>query len=116
MKFKTTKKEINSNYEYRICTPYGGLQNLLSYLEPIAYTTRVEGWAADIYEVDNTAIITGYAPFGNLTPSCELMEKYDNAAIKLNHNYDLKWEEKKKQIDALILDFIKEVKNDGAIK
>lgn len=116
MKFKTTRKEINSNYKDRICTPYGALQNLLTYLDPIAYTTRVEGWAADIYEVGDTVIITGYAPFGNLNPSGELIKKYDNAAIKLNHNYDLNWEDKKEQASALILEFIKEVKNDGAIK
>ena len=48
MKFKTTQKAIKANYNTIICVPYCGLQNLLNYESPVAYTERREGWAADI--------------------------------------------------------------------
>ena len=64
MKFKTTRKAIKQGYENVIQVPYCGLQNLLRCESPIAYTTRAEGWGADIYDFGNTAIVTGYAPFG----------------------------------------------------
>lgn len=46
MKFKTTQKEIRSNYPTVISVPYCGLQNLLNYESPVAYTVRREGWGA----------------------------------------------------------------------
>ena len=61
MKFKTTQKEIRANYNEIICVPYCGLQNLLNYESPVAYTARREGWGADIYDMGGgVAIVTGY--------------------------------------------------------
>ena len=61
MKFKTTQKEIRANYNKIICVPYCGLQTLLNYESPVAYTVRREGWAADIYDMSGgVAIVTGY--------------------------------------------------------
>ena len=55
-----------------ICVPYCGLQNLLNYESPVAYTARREGWAADIYDMGGgVAIVTGYTPFGNIRPYYE---------------------------------------------
>lgn len=69
MKFKTTQKEIRANYNKIICVPYCGLQILLNYESPVAYTVRREGWAADIYDMGGgIAIVTGYAPFGAIRP------------------------------------------------
>lgn len=53
MKFKTTQREIKENYKTVISVPYCGLQNLLNYKSPVAYTVRREGWAADIYDMGN---------------------------------------------------------------
>lgn len=84
MKFKTTQKAIKANYNTIICVPYCGLQNLLKYESPVAYTERREGWAADIYDMGGgVAIVTGYAPFGNVRPSYELLDKY-RYSTKLN--------------------------------
>ena len=64
MKFKTTQKQIKTNYTV-IKVPYCGLQTLLRYRSPIAYTTRVEGWASDVYDLGyGVAVSTGYQPFG----------------------------------------------------
>jgi hypothetical protein len=79
MKFKTTKKEIMANYSNVIRVGYCGLQNLLNYKNPIAYTSGSMGWNADIYEINaNTVMVTGYAPFGNFMPNREIVEKYEN--------------------------------------
>lgn len=69
MKFKTTQKEIRANYNKIICVPFCGLQNLLNYEIPVAYTVRREGWAADIYDMGGgVAIVTGYAPIRKYSP------------------------------------------------
>ena len=66
MKFRTTQKAIKQGYNNVISVPYCALQSLLRCEDPIAYTTRVEGWGADVYAFGDTAIVTGYAPFGNI--------------------------------------------------
>ena len=58
MKFKTTQKEIRANFNKIICVPYCGLQTLLSYESPVAYTVRREGWAADIYDMGGGVAIS----------------------------------------------------------
>lgn len=110
MKFKTTQKAIKTNYNTIICIPYCGLQNLLNYESPVAYTVRREGWAADIYDMGGgVAIVTGYAPFGNVRPSYELRERYETKAEKIRYNYSLAWEEQREQLKQLARVFIEEV-------
>lgn len=107
MKLKTTKKDVNNNFKNVICVGYCDLQNLLNYETPIAYTARREGWAADIYQFGNTAIVTGYAPFGNIRPDCKTCRKYEEKAEKLHYSFD--YEVKKKRLQTLISEFIEEV-------
>ncbi len=110
MKFKTTKKAINAGYYNRICIGYCNIQYMLQYKSPIAYTSRVEGWAADIYEISpNTVIITGYAPFGNIRPAYEVQERYNNQAREIVGNWDLSIDEKKSALNELLAAFVKEV-------
>lgn len=110
MKFKTTQKAIRANYNKIICVPYCALQNLLNYESPVAYTVRREGWGADIYDMGGgVAIVTGYAPFGNIRPSYELRERYETDAEKIRYNYSLAWEEQRKQLEQLVRAFIEEV-------
>lgn len=110
MKFKTTQKAIKTNYNTIICIPYCGLQNLLNYESPVAYTVRREGWAADIYDMGGgVAIVTGYAPFGNIRPFYELRERYETDAEKIRYNYSLAWEEQREQLKQLAKAFIEEV-------
>lgn len=110
MKFKTTQKAIKANYNTIICVPYCKLQNLLNYESPVAYTVRREGWAADIYDMGGgVAIVTGYAPFGNIRPFYELRERYETDAEKIRYNYSLAWEEQREQLKQLAKAFIEEV-------
>ena len=110
MKFKTTQKAIRANYDTIICVSYCGLQNLLNYESPVAYTERREGWAADIYDMGGgVAIVTGYAPFGNIRPFYELRERYETDAEKIRYNHSLVWEEQREQLKQLARAFIEEV-------
>ena len=112
MKFKTTQKEIKANYNTIICVPYCGLQNLLNYESPVAYTERREGWAADIYDMGGgVAIVTGYAPFGNIRPSYELRERYETQAEKIRYDYSLSYDQQRESLKILARDFIKGVCN-----
>jgi len=109
MKFKTTQKAIKQGYKNVIRVSYCGLQSLLNCESPIAYTTRAEGWGADIYTFGNTAIVTGYAPFGNIRPEYELCQKYEKAAEKVRCNYELSYTKRKERLQELITEFIQEV-------
>lgn len=108
MKFETTQKAIKQGYKNIIRVPYCGLQSLLGCESPIAYTTRAEGWGADIYAFGDTAIVTGYAPFGDIRPSHETNQRYELRAQEITegiHN----WQEKKALLDELIKEYLQEV-------
>lgn len=112
MKIKTTQKAIKANYNIIICVPYCGLQNLLNYENPVAYTERREGWAADIYDMGGgVAIVTGYAPFGNIRPSYELRERYEKQAeiIRDMYRYSTKLNDTRNRLRELQAAFIEEV-------
>lgn len=109
MKYKTTRKAVNEGYINKICVSYCALQTLLMYESETAYTVRREGWAADIYDFGNTAIITGYAPFGNIRPGYDICSRYEEQAETIRYNYDLSYEDQKNQLRQLINEFIKEV-------
>jgi hypothetical protein len=67
MKYHTTKKAIMHNYYVCVSVPYCDLQDVTSILDAESYTDGVYGWNADIYRIDgNTALVTGYRPFGSM--------------------------------------------------
>ena len=112
MKFKTTQKEIRANYNKIICVPYCELQNLLNYESPVAYTVRREGWAADIYDMSGgVAIVTGYAPFGNIRPKYEQVKAVEERAEKIRYDYSLSYGQQRESLKSLARDFIKGVCN-----
>lgn len=110
MKYKTTRKEVKNNYNNLICVSYCNLQTMLTYKAPIAYATRAEGWAFDVYELPgNNAIITGYAPFGNIKTNYDICQKYEKKARQIiNRNYK-KWQSRERALNKLIEQFTKEM-------
>ena len=77
---------------------------------PLRTRYAVRGWAADIYDMSGgVAIVTGYAPFGNIRPSYELRERYETQAEKIRYNYSLAWEEQRDALRELQRAFIEEV-------
>lgn len=107
MKFKTTKKAIKENYNTILKIGYCNIQNLLYFENPIAYSTRAEGWACDYYEVENVIISEGYAPIGESVPY-ELQKKYNEKAEEIRYNNDVKWEDKKERLHDLLIQFVDE--------
>ena len=109
MEFRVTQKEIKANFDKIISVPYCRLQNLLCWESPVAYTTRREGWAAYIYDMGGgVAIVTGYAPFGNIRPAHEFLMRYEKQAESIRYNYSLSWAEQREQLRKLANEFIKE--------
>lgn len=116
MKYKTTKKEVKSNYRRIIRLGAVELYYLLKFTEPVAYTSGVYGWNADIYDLGNVAIVTGYRSFGNITPDYDVVEKYNQLGKEIyeeEHDQTKDWNEedenKKNRLNKLIKEFIKEV-------
>lgn len=109
-KYKATRKEMKKSYDKIICVNYCGLQNLLRFQEPFAYSSRVEGWACDYYDVDGVLISTGYAPIDNrrTKSTYEICKKYDEAARKILCECS-SYEEKKERVNNLLMEYIKEV-------
>ena len=113
MKPRVTQKLVKESYANVISVGYCGLQHLLRYENPRAYTAGVYGWNADVYEFGGTAIVTGYRPFGDTVPR-ELIEKYEKKAKAISEKYRQKkfytglFEEEKRKIHALAVEFIRE--------
>lgn len=109
MKFKTTQKAIKENFGTIVSVPYCKTQAMLTFESPIAYTARREGLAADVYDMGGgVAIVTGYAPFGNVRPSYELLERYDAHAEKICYNPSIAWTERREQLRQLARAFVDE--------
>lgn len=111
MKFRTTKKAIMNGYDTVICIGYCDLQHLLNYKSPVAYTARREGWGADIYDFGDTAIVTGYAPFGTVRPDYSMVRAYEDKAKHILYSRcDYGHADLCSMLDELIAEFIKVVK------
>lgn len=106
MKYKVSKKQVQQGYKTIVAAPHLRLQTLLQCEKAEAYTERREGWAADVYGFDfDGAIVTGYAPFGNVKPSEELMEKYEAEAREICAKYHT-FEEAEWRLNILARQFI----------
>ena len=110
MKRKTTKKELRAWFKTIICVGYCNLQSLLRDIDPAYYITRSEGWAADAYILDcDTIIVTGYAPFGNISPEYDLQRKYELLARRaIGDGLYINTDSKLEKLAALRADFVRE--------
>lgn len=97
------------NYYNVVDVGYCDLQHLLYFMDADYCTSGVYGWNADIYKINqNTCIVTGYRPFGNIYASYNgICKKYDDKAEKIIRS-DLKFETKKNKIQKLLNQFIDE--------
>lgn len=108
MKHKTIQRAIKQSYKNVIAINYCKAQFLLQYMSPEAYTTRKEGWASDIYVINHdTVISTGYKPFGNIKPSFDLLNCYEDKARKID--LSLPFEDRVKATTQLLNEFIDEI-------
>lgn len=111
MKKRVTKKEILNNYKNVICLGYCEIAYLLHHSEPLYCTSGAYGWNADIYELsNNTVIVTGYRPFGNIkNVARELCIEYDNAARDIICEQRLPYEVEKEQVNELLQKFVNNI-------
>lgn len=113
MKFKTTQKAIRAEFPHIIKVSYCCLQTLLNYESPVAYTVHREGWAADIYDMGGgVAIVTGYAPFGNISPAWEINREWESKAEKIRYDYSLSYNQQREGLKALVKEYCKAVVSD----
>lgn len=108
MSERTTKSKVYATHENVISVGYCNLQNMLYYQKISSHTERRDGWGADVYSIGTNAIVTGYAPFGNVKPGYTMTHKYDLEAEKILHNYNLSYETKLEALWDLIQKFIEE--------
>jgi hypothetical protein len=112
-KVKIRKKEVKKN-PWIISVGYCDMQHLLRYYNPIAYSTRREGWACDYYDINhnkehnNIIISTGYAPVDNKNTKFDykVLREYENKAKSITYDNNIGWDEQKRLINELLNDFI----------
>ena len=109
MKYKTTKKNIRNSESKIISVGYCNLQNLLSVVQPFAYSSGTYGWACDYYTIPHEICVsTGYSPIGKEI-SYDFCRKYDKRAEQIRHN-SYNWDgEVKPALDALLEEFSREI-------
>lgn len=101
MKTKVTKKQVMSYNSNVLEVGYCGLQSLLGRFSPQYYTCGVYGWNADIYEIDNMCICTGYRPFGNVKLDCKEINRV-NKEYEVMKEKNLPYEEETNEIKKLL--------------
>lgn len=112
VKTQITQKAIRNGFKKVIAISYCRAQHLLQYQNAQYYTySNMYGWRTDVYIIsDEIAIVTGYAPFGNITPDYDLIKKYDDKAAAVYSTVS-HYEERREIINSYLNEFIKEVLN-----
>lgn len=107
-KIKVTQKFINDNFKNIICVGYCDLCFLLKCKEVDYYTSGVYGWNADIYKINNnTVIVTGYRPFGNITSNkLNINKKYNEKARTICNDYTIDYKKQTKKLEKLLEKYI----------
>jgi hypothetical protein len=65
----------------------------------------VYGWRSDVYKFGDVAIVTGYAPFGNIEPSYDVIQYYERKAEEIIEN-NWRLNTQKDLLDKLIQEFL----------
>lgn len=87
IKLKISKREIKNNFKNVLYCGYCELSDLLNYRNANYYNANSYGWRNDIYLIDNnTVIVTGYEPFGNIEIPKDIAKKYNAIAYRIKKN------------------------------
>lgn len=92
MKTRITAKAIRHGFKNVIEIGYCDLHYILHSIQPTYYTAGMYGWNADVYVIDSdTAIVTGYRPFGNIHPDYQVIREFKEAESRVNDSdYDVR--------------------------
>lgn len=103
MKFKTTIREIKSNYWPQVAG-YGDVQTIFWGISPVAYTCGVYGWNMDVYtdpEFPSLCICTGYRPTGKEYLTSKELRAYEKKARAIMDNHEKSYDSKRKSLAKL---------------
>ena len=84
-----------SNPTKKLAMGAGNTKSLEVNYDPVSYT--------------HLAIVTGYAPFGNMRPSYELRKRYETGAEKIREYYSFDYEKCKARLRGAMREFSEEV-------
>ena len=104
-KAKVTRKWAASNYTC-VSVGYCDLRYLLRFQNPQFYTCGVYGWNCDIYTFGNYAITTGYRGMISHVKKIKNAHVYNDRAREILSNQAIPYEEQKKQINALLVEYL----------
>lgn len=105
-KVKTTRKSITESFAKIVSIGYCDAQHLLCFHSPIAYTCGVYGWNFDVYDINGTAVCTGYRGMpGKHLSNVGEYERQAEQVLKSNATYEVK----RLRIDALLEQLLKGV-------
>jgi len=108
MKTKVTKKAVRNGFRYVLSVGYCDACHLLYFKRPFAYSTRVEGWACDYYDLGDVCISTGYSPTGK-DVDYSILRKYDEKAKKIVSDYSISQKAKENRVELLLNEFLSKV-------
>lgn len=111
---KITKKQARELKCYAVANC--SLPYLLKFKEPLFYTVGTYGWNEAIYSIDGFYISTGYRPTG-VPINYKIALRYNTLAFtifnKYSSYYNLNINKMKQEINEALMDFIKEIKEEG---
>ena len=107
LKLKATKKTMRDGYRKIISIGYCDAEAILNYQNPIAYSTRVEGWACDYYDVNGVLLSTGYSPLSNKNTKdgYKVIREYNAKAREIIRS-NIDYEAKKEQVNKILLEMV----------
>ena len=111
LKVQVTKKQVMNSYRHVICVGGSSLYYLLRFKDARFYTAGIYGWNADVYEIsNNTVIVMGDRPFGNIEPEYDIARGFEDRAREIIVRSDfLEYAEQEKAIDDLLDEFMQVV-------
>ena len=90
-KREVTRKYLKALYGNKaIQLGYCEMQNLFNEHRADYYNSGTYGWNFDGFSVNGVLVNTGYRNTFGVEPTSEIVEKYEQKAIKLNKEYWLK--------------------------
>ena len=102
---KTTNKAVKTYFRNIRSCGYCEIQYLLRGLEPVAYTSGLNGWNYDVYSIYGLTICTGYRQMPG--ERLKHTKEYEQKAMEIWSNYKMPYDEKLEKSAELLLDFCK---------
>ena len=109
MKTKVTKLSVKNSFNTILSIGYCDIQYLTYYKRAFGYSSGINGWSCDYYEIDNICLSSGYSPIGS-NVDYQLIKKYELKAQKIVTDYNINYDLKVKKVNKLLTEFINKSK------